>query len=328
MARQALKSLTALTEFITDVNVAKMDIDGQDTHKLSKTDAEAYTNSIAQARVMVRNLEAALQMVMDDSSALLSTCQQSDCDLSPSLSSLSLGVDLACQTLRGLVQAYNTQKGYANQQQAANAPRRFSAASLRLPHQRKSSAPRIEPIPPQSQSQSQPPLPPPINIDRLPQQQQQQQPQASGSRHFYTPSLASPSMIVSPETASTERDIGTFGFEEEDDMVDMELAFSRGPPRVPSDFDASALFFSNSKDGSRESDSPEPGDRVSEGFSQHSRTTSQPTTLGSMGGTSSSAVIENESNIALPLKSSSTLDVDVDDDDEGTHSACAFRWIF
>ncbi|KZV95025.1 ras GEF [Exidia glandulosa HHB12029] len=291
-ARQALKSLTAFSEFVANINVTKMDVDGhQDGHRLSKADAEAYANSVAQGRVLVRNLEAALQMVMDDSSALLGVCQNArdlQTALPKTLSSLTLGIDLACQTLRGMIQVVSTQKSIST-------PRRFSAASLRLPHARKSSAPRIEPIPPThagiQEHNPRLPLPPPINIEPV-------QPQASGSRHH---------------AASNANG----GDDQDDDMVDMELAFSRGParPRAPSDFDATALFYgAPPKDDSRESDSPEPGDRASEEFSQHSRTTSQPTTLGSMGPPSSS-VPENESNSALPLKDMSKLDIDDDDED-------------
>ena len=42
VARQTLTRLTSLTEFVANVNVAKMDVDGQDTHRMPKVDAEAY----------------------------------------------------------------------------------------------------------------------------------------------------------------------------------------------------------------------------------------------------------------------------------------------
>ncbi|EJD52446.1 ras GEF [Auricularia subglabra TFB-10046 SS5] len=283
-ARGALRALTALTEYLASINAATLDVDGQDMQKFSRTESDAYSSSVSQARILVRNLEAALQMVMDDSSTLLTACQtRGDLEggAQKTAASLTVGVDLACQSMRGMVQARKTQKNFAG-------TRRLSGASLRMPTMRKSSAPRIDPIPPR------------IEV-----------PQASGSRHHGPPStasLTSPSMIVSPETVMDEYD---------DDMVDMELAFSREArraPSVPNDFDASAPFYKPPQTGSRESDSPDPHERAtSEGFSNHSRTTSQPTTIGSMG--LPAKALENGSNGALPLPDDN-LDIDFDGDEE------------
>ncbi|KAH7108421.1 ras GEF [Auriculariales sp. MPI-PUGE-AT-0066] len=313
-SQNALLHLTTFSNFALGINVARLDVDGVagDLPQTSRVDADSYFASVLHSRTLVRSLETALQIIMDDSSTLLLACQSGQSlseELPKIATSLTSAADVAVQTLRGMVEARKTQKRFVGS-------RALNGGNLRVPpaHKQQQQLPHVQSLPP-------------ITL-----------PSASSSRHPSTSDmngfaphfasgaeLTSPSMIISPETVTHASDYGGMDGEDED-MVDFDFAFSRDTvrrPNVPSNFDPSAPYYASGLSGSRDSGSPELGENGgSEGFSTHSRNTSQPTTIGSRDGMGVAAAYSdsayddmalNESTMELPMKD--------DEDDEDFASA-------
>jgi len=306
-AQVALRAVNTFSDFVLGVNVARLDVDGVagDLPQTSRVDADTYSASVSHSRVLIRTLETVLQAILDDASALLTASQELDSlpeEVPHVVASITSASDMVIQTLRGMVEARKTQKRFVGS-------RALSDSNLRVPSAHK--GPQL----PFMQSL------PPITLPSAPSSRYPSTADMFGatSNPASATDLTSPSMIISPDTMMGMPDYG----DDDGDMVDFELAFSRDParkPAVPDNFDASAPYYMPRNGDSRESGSPEIGDGVaSEGFSNHSRTTSQPTTIGSRDGFTSPSYGDtdpaalNDSAMELPTKD--------DDDDEDFASA-------
>lgn len=286
-----LSSIEAFTSIVSEANLAHIDVDGDSgiPNKLSEEDAETYKKDVADAQRYVRSLEASSQALFDDSSMLFMMAQAANAssnDLPPSLPGLVKSVrTLVAQTCDSVAALLDIQHRQAGSSHAV-----YFSLGARIPEAHRHAIAANPPVLMQMQADAED-----MSMTALSRSELE-----SDRTPLVTTFKNGPS--TDPFELSEETD---------EDMVDMELAFQRGPSRKPADFDATAMFYSSSE--ADQDDYPETRDSM-----VRERTISQSTAVAS---TSDPAPTPSSSSAAIAESSATATNgnlsppfVDEDDD--------------